>query len=124
MPILDEFAAHLERGCEFAALDRELAVEERDLLDLLVRRNPASHFSYLLREVLDDSRMASQFGVFFGFDAERFRVGPERVERRDDKRGGEFSAVADDYRLFDHRDRANHVLDRLRRDVFSQAGLV
>src|SRR5262245_59864700 len=74
MLILDEFAAHLQRGSQFAALDRELLIEQRDLLDLLVRRQVSGHFIDLLLEVFDDSRMARKLGVVFGFDAERYRV--------------------------------------------------
>src|SRR5262245_27996660 len=74
MLILDEFAAHLERGGEFPALDREFLIEQRDFLDLLVRREVSGHFVDFLLEVLDDSRVARQLAVVFGFDAERFRV--------------------------------------------------
>src|SRR5262249_27294001 len=123
MLILDEFAAHLERWGEFPAFDREFLIEQRDFLDLLVRREVSGHFVDFLLEVLDDSRVARQLGVVFGLDAERFRIRPQRVEGRDDQRRGEFSGVADDYGLLDHRDRADQVLDRLRRDVFAQAGL-
>src|SRR5215470_16393879 len=56
--ILDEISTHLERGGEFPALDREFLIEQRDFLDLLVRREVSGHFVDFLLEVLDDSRVA------------------------------------------------------------------
>src|SRR5262249_47777877 len=55
---------------EFPTLDRKLPVEQGDLLDLFMRREVSGHFIYFLLEILDDPRMARQFGVVSGFDAE------------------------------------------------------
>src|SRR5262249_45209199 len=121
--ILDEFSAYFERWGEFPALDRELLIEQCDLLDLLVGRKLPGHFINFLLEVFDNSLTMDQFVIVLGFDTERFRLCPQRVEGRNDQCGGKFSGLADDDRLLDHRYRADHVLDRLRRDVFAQAGL-
>src|SRR5262249_14413662 len=92
--LLDDAPLHLERRRELARFQRELAGEERDLLDALELRAVGGEVLHEPLVVLLDR--GKRHELLAGLPGETFlaRPGLELLEVRDHERGGEVAAVA------------------------------
>ena len=121
--LINHSSLHFQRRREFAAFDRELILQQRDLLDPLILRQVRSQAVNLSLNQIDDARMPAKLAATLYFNPFQLAVRLELLPDRHDQRRRKLALRSNQHHLV-HKPRAfDRLFDRLRRNVLAAGSL-